>query len=105
MRWYYLVSQDAKQNVDLRDYEDVIVAAVMEVMKNVEGVSVMVHERYYEVSPTPERKYAVAIGRKICKSALSQHCVHIPKLFSSREVFSREEKKNGEKKDSMGGHF
>lgn len=105
MRRYYLASQDAKQNVDLRDYEDVIVSAVMDVMKGVEGVSVVVHERYYEVSPTPERKYAVAIGRKICKSGLSQHCVQIPKLFSSREVLSKEEKKDGEKKNSMGGHF
>jgi hypothetical protein len=105
MRRYYLASQDAKQDVDLRDYEDVIVAAVMEVMKDVEGVSVVVHEQYYEVSPTPERKYAVVIGRKICKSGLSQHCVKIPKLFSSREVLPKEEKKNGEKKDSMGGHF
>lgn len=104
MRRYYLASQDAKQNVDLRDYEDVIVTAVMDVMKSVEGVSVVVHERYYEVSPTPERKYAVAIGRKICKSGLSQHCVQIPKLFSSREVLPKEEKKDGEKKNSLGGH-
>lgn len=104
MRRYYLASQDARLNVDLRDYENVIVAAVMDVMKDVEGVSVVVHEQYYEVSPTPERKYAVAIGRKICKSGLSQHCVKIPKLFSSREVLSKEEK-DGEKKNSMGGHF
>lgn len=105
MRRYYLASQDAKQNVDLRDYEDVIVTAVMDVMKDVEGVSVVVYERYYEVSPTPERKYAVAIGRKICKSGLSQHCVQIPKLFSSREVLPKEETKDGKKKNSMGGHF
>ena len=105
MRRYYLASQDAKQDVDLRDYEDVIVSAVMDVMKDVEGVSVVVHERYYEVSPSPERKYAVAIGKAICKSGLSQHCVMIPKLFSSIEVLSKEEKEDGEKKNSMGGHF
>ena len=96
MRRYYLASPDAKQNVDLRDFEDVIVAAVMEVMKGVEGVSVVVCEQYYEVSPSPKRNHAVAIGRKICKSGLSQHCVQIPKLFLSREESSKEEKKNEE---------
>jgi len=105
MRKYYLASQDAKQKVDLRDYEDVIEGAVMDVMKDVEGVSVMVHERYYEVSPSPDRGHAVAIGRMICKSGLSQHCVMIPKLFSSIEVLSKEEQKNGEKTNRMGGHM
>lgn len=105
MRRYYLASSDAKQKVDLRDYEAVIVEAVMEVMKDVEGVSVVVYEQYYEVSPSPKRSYAVAIGRKICKSGLSQHCVQIPKLFLSREESSKEEKKNEEKANRMGGHM
>jgi hypothetical protein len=105
MRRYYLASQDSKQKVDLRDYEEVIVAAVMDVMKDVKGVSVVVYERYYEVSVSPSRSQAVAIGRKICKSGLSQYCVQIPKLFSSIEVLSKEEKINGEKKNSLGGHF
>lgn len=105
MRKYYLASQDAKQKVDLRDYEDVIVGAVMDVMKDVEGVSVVVHEKFYAVSPSPSRSQAIAVGRKICKSGLSQHCVMIPKLFSSIEVLSKEEKKDGEKKNSMGGHM
>lgn len=105
MRKYYLASQDAKQKVDLRDYEDVIVGAVMEVMKDVEGVSVVVHEKYYEVSPSPDRGHAVAIGRMICKSGLSQHCVMIPKLFLSIEVLSKEEQKDEEKTNRLGGHM
>jgi len=105
IRRYYLASQDARQNVDLRDYEDVIVAAVMDVMKDVEGISVAVFERCYELSVSPSRSQAVAIGRKICKSGLSKHCVMIPKLFSSNEVLPKEEKKDGEKKNSMGGHM
>ena len=106
MRRYYLASPDAKQKVDLRDYEDVIVEAVMEVMKDVEGVSVVVREQYYEVSPSPKRNFAVAIGRKICKSGLSQYCVQIPKLFLSKEEKpSEEEKKDGKKTDRMGGHM
>ena len=106
MRRYYLASPDAKQKVDLRGYEDVIVEAVMEIMKDVEGVSVVVCEQYYEVSPSPKRSHAVAIGRKICKSGLCQYCVQIPKLFLSKEDKpGKEEKKSGEKTNRMGGHM
>ena len=106
MRRYALASPGHKQNVDLRDYEDVIVAAVMAAMKDVEGVSVDVFERYYEVSPSPGRGAAIAIGRAICKSGLGKCCVQIPKLFSSVEVNTEEEEKNDRKeKNRMGGHM
>ena len=97
MRRYVLASPEHKQNVDLRDYEDVIVEAVMTAMKDVEGVSVVVCERYYEVSPSPGRGAAIAIGRAICKSGLGKCCVQIPKLFSSVEVCVDEEEKNDRK--------
>lgn len=106
MRRYALASLQHKQNVDLRDYEDVIVSAVMKAMKDVVGVSVVVHERYYEVSPSPSRGDAIAIGRTICKSGLSKCCVQIPKLFSSVEVSDGKEEKNEERKtDRVGGHY
>ena len=106
MRRYALASLEHKQNVDLRDYESVIVAAVMAAMKNVEGVSVVVCERYYEVSPSPSKGAAIAIGRAICKSGLGKCCVQIPKLFSSVEVSVDEEEKNDRKeKNRVGGHM
>lgn len=106
MRRYVLASLQHRQDVDLRNYEDVIVSAVMEAMKDVVGVSVVVYERYYEVSPSPSRGAAIAIGRAICKSGLGKCCVQIPKLFSSVEVSTGKEEKNDERKtDSMGGHF
>lgn len=106
MRRYALASPEHKQNVDLRDYEEVIVEAVMAAMKDVEGVSVVVQERYYEVSPSPSRGAAIAIGRAICKSGLGKCCVQIPKLFSSIELLNGKEKKNGRKKrNSVGGHM
>ena len=106
MRRYSLASPEHKQNVDLRDYEDVIVAAVIAAMKDVEDVSVVVQERYYEVSPSPGRGAAIAIGRAICKSGLGRCCVQIPKLFSSVEVSTEKEEKNDRKtKDRMGGHM
>ena len=106
MRRYFLASLEHKQNVDLRDFEDVIVEAVMAAMKDVEGVSVLVYEKYYEVSPSPGRGAAIAIGRAICKSGLGKCCVQIPKLFSSVEVLTCKEEKNGERKTNrLGGHF
>lgn len=98
MRRYTLASAEHKQNVDLRDYEEIIVEAVKTAMKDVEDVSVVVCERYYEVSPSPGRGAAIAIGRAICKSSLGKCCVQIPKLFSSVEVSEKEEEKNDEKK-------
>ena len=106
MRRYALASPEHKQNIDLRNYEDVIVAAVKEAMKNVDGVSVVVHERYYEVSPSPGRGAAIAIGRAICKSDLGKCCIQIPKLFSSREVScDKEEKNEAKNKNRMGGYM
>ena len=106
MRKYYLASPEHKQNVDLRDYEDVIAEAVMAAMKDVEDVSVVVHERHYEVSPSPSRGAAIAIGRAICKSGLGKCCVQIPKLFSSVEVSDgKEEKNDAKKKNRLGGHM
>ena len=106
MRRYVLASPEHKQNVDLRDYEDVIVAAVKAAMKDVEDVSVVVEARYYDVSPSPCRGAAIAIGRAICKSGLGKCCVQIPKLFSSNEVsVDKEEKNDRKEKNRMGGHM
>ena len=106
MRRYALASPERKKNIDLRDYEDVIVAAVMTAMKDVDNVSVVVHEHYYEVSPSPGRGAAIAIGRAICKSDLGKCCIQIPKLFSSREVsYDKEEKDEPKTKNRMGGHM
>ena len=106
MRRYALASPDHKQNVDLRAYEEVIVKAVKDAMKNIDDVSVVVCERYYEVSPSPSRGAAIAIGRAICKSGLGKCCVQIPKLFSSIEVTEETEEKNDrKKKNRMGGHM
>lgn len=103
MRRYSLASSEHKQNVDLRDFEDVIVEAVMAAMKDINGVSVVVTERYYEVSPSPGKGAAIAIGRAICKSGLAKYCIPVPKLFSGQELFieNEEEKNDREKTDRM----
>lgn len=107
MRRYALASPEHKQNVDLRNYEDVIVEAVMTAMKDVEDVSVVVRERYYEVSPSPGRGASIAIGRAICKSSLAQYCIQLPKLFSGQEIPTeeKEEKNDRKRTNPMGGHM
>lgn len=102
MRKYSLASLGARSNVDLRDYSDVIESAVHEAMPD---AVVSVECDCYYVSPTPSQADAVRIGRRICKSALNKHCVHIPKLFSSIEVKNSMEVNNGKTKSTHGGHY
>ena len=83
MRRYMLASTEARSDVDLRDYADIIIDAVHTVMPN---ASVEVSEDCYLVDLTPSQGEAVRIGRQICQSKLRQHCVMIPKLFTSEEI-------------------
>ena len=93
MRKYTLASVDARNGVDLRDYEDIIVDAVH---------SVRVEKDCYYVSPTLSKGDAVKVGRLICKSKLSRYCIHIAKLFSSVEV---KEESYVREQQQLGGHF
>ena len=103
MRKYTLASTDAKTSVDLREYKDVIKNAVEEVMTKEKNLKVIVTKEYYTVSPTPKKGEAIRIGRIICKSSLSKHCIQIPKLFLSIEVKEINNEEGYEHK--MGGHW
>lgn len=98
MRKYTLASSDARGSVDLRAYAATIEAAVHEVMPK---ATVIVEADCYCVEPTPTQGDAIRIGRMICRSALSQYCIQMPKLFSSIEVKPKteEEKKDGTKQN------
>lgn len=85
MKKYTLASSIARKDVDLRDYEDVIVKSVTDVMGSRVDKIVVEKDCYY-VSPTPTKGDAIRIGRSICKSGLCRYCVQIPKLFLSVEV-------------------
>ena len=100
MRRYTLASPDARGVVDLRDFQEVIEAAVHEI---VPSAQVVVEKDCYYVSPTPGKGDAIKIGRLICKSGLNRFCVQIPKLFSSIEI--EEEKNDREEQKCHGGHF
>lgn len=53
MRKYTLADKNAKANIDLTDYSDIIANAVLDVMDNVDDVTVLVEKDCYYVSPTP----------------------------------------------------
>lgn len=108
MRIYHLSSSAARRTVDLRNYESVICEAVAIVMSG-KNATVTVNKDSYTVSPTPTKSEAIKIGRLICKSALSQYCVQIPKLFTGENVEPKKEELNESRtepkvKHRMGGH-
>ena len=99
MRRYTLVSREARERIDLRNYEDEISDAVMKIMPE---ASVIVYHGCYTVNPTPTQSQAVRIGREICQTDLREYCIFIPKLFCGAEM---EVMKHGEKNQQLGGHF
>lgn len=83
MRKYTLADGSKRETVDLRDYEDIIVAAVQEFAP---GTIVTVAKDHYILNKQLSQSQAVRIGRRICESDLAQHCIKLSKLFNSRVV-------------------
>ena len=83
MRKYSLANGSMRGVVDLRDYSDVITAAVQEFAP---GSTVVVCQDYYTVLEPLTQSQAVKIGRRICESDLCQYCIKLSKLFNSKEV-------------------
>ena len=100
MRKYMLADGSKRDAVDLRDYTNIIVAAVAEFAP---GFAVEVHKDYYVVNEQLSQSQAIRIGRRICESDLSQHCIKLPKLFNSKTV---KENSNDNRKEQKrpGGH-
>ena len=100
MRKYTLANSSCRGVVDLRDYEDIIVSAVLEFAP---GTTVTVTKDYYTVSEPLTQSQAVRIGRRICESNLSQHCIKLSKLFNSTLVKEKTDDKRNKQKQ-IGGH-
>ena len=84
MRRYTLASKDSRKDVDLRDYAGEIMDSVHQIMPD---AAVMVTQRYYTVSPAPNRGQAIKIGRLLSKKdVLGIHCIKISKLFNGENV-------------------
>ena len=90
MRKYSLANISRRGSVDLREFEDVIINAVQEFAP---GNTVVVASDYYMVRNPLTQSQAVKIGRRICESDLSRHCIKLSKLFNSKEVSDGNNKK------------
>ena len=101
MRKYMLADGSKRSVVDLRDYEGIIKTAVEEFAP---GIAVEVHQDYYVVFGQLTHSQAVKIGRKICESDLSQHCIKLSKLFNSTEVKEKSDDNRKEQKRPGGHH-
>ena len=99
MRKYTLANSLCRSSVDLRDYEDIIVSAVLEFAPS---ATVVVNKDHYTVSESLTQSQAVRIGRRICESDLSRHCVKMSKLFNSVVV---KERANDDTNKQTGGHY
>lgn len=100
MRKYTLADGQKRSSVDLRDYEDVISAAIEEFAP---GTTVTIYKDHYRVSEQLTHSQAVKIGRRICESDLSQHCIKLSKLFNSRIVKEKTDD-NRSKQKQAGRH-
>ena len=97
MRKYTLADGKKRNQVDLRDYEEVIKTAVEEFAP---GVAIVVNKDHYLVTEQLTQSQAVKIGRRICESDLSRYCIKLSKLFNSKEVSND----NRNKQKQNGGH-
>ena len=100
MRKYMLADGSKRSVVDLRDYKDIIKAAVEEFAP---GFTVVVYKDYYVVNEQLSQSQAIRVGRRICESDLSQNCIKLPKLFNSKIVKEKTDD-NRSKQKQIGGH-
>ena len=99
MRKYTLANAQYRGVVDLRVYAEVITNAVLEFAPN---ATVVVNRDHYTVSESLTQSQAVRIGRRICESDLSRHCVKMSKLFNSVVV---KERANDDRNEQTSGHY
>ena len=102
MRKYTLANIEQRSQVDLRNYKDIIVAAVQEFAP---GSTVAVAKDHYTVNEPLTHSQAVRIGRRICESELGHYCIGIQlsKLFNST-IIQEAKDENRNKQKQTGGH-
>ena len=100
MRKYTLANSYCRGAVDLRNYKDIIISAVWAFAP---GTTITVTKDYYTVKEPLTQSQAVRIGRKICESSLSQHCIKLSRLFISTKVKEKDDD-DRYKQQQTGGH-
>lgn len=82
MKRYRFASTTAAREVDLRDYEDIILEAANEVIPN---RKIKVGRRDFKVEYIT-RGEAIALGRLLAKTKLWKYHIDAPKLFIGEEM-------------------
>ena len=83
MRMFTLASGAARKEVDLRDFEDIIINTVKDVIP---GAKVKVYPDGYVVDAITTGE-AIKIGRKLASTALCTYCIKISKLFNGENLY------------------
>jgi hypothetical protein len=92
-----LANIEQRGKVDLRNYKDIIVAAVQEFAP---GSTVVVKKDHYTVKEQLSHSQVVRVGRRICESELGKYCISIKqsKLFNSTIIQeAKDENRNKQK--------
>lgn len=102
MRKYMLANIEQRGKVDLRNYKDIIVAAVQEFAP---GSTVVVKKDHYTVKEQLSHSQVVRVGRRICESELGKYCISIKqsKLFNST-IIQEASNDSRNKQKQTGGH-
>ena len=102
MRKYTLADISKRGQVDLRNYKDIIVAAVQEFAP---GSTVTVAKDHYTVKEQLSHSQVERVGRRICESKLGNYCISIKqsKLFNST-IIQEAKDENRNKQKQTGGH-
>jgi hypothetical protein len=87
-----LANIEQRGKVDLRNYKDIIVAAVQEFAP---GSTVVVKKDHYTVKEQLSHSQVVRVGRRICESELGNYCISIKqsKLFNSTIIQEAKDEK------------
>ena len=97
-----MASAECRGAVDLRAYEDEIMAAVHQVMPHAQ---IVVEKDCYTVNPTPAKGDAIRIGRLLSSGdVMGCYCIKISKLFCSQEIEKGKVSVNGTVQKRSGGH-
>ncbi len=83
MRIYRLADAQKRKEIDLRDYEEIIVAIVTSVVPHAD---VVVGKSEYTIMTDITKGEVIKIGRALAHSELGQFCISRPILFVGEEI-------------------
>ena len=83
MRIYRLANFQKRKEIDLRDYEDLIISIITKVLPDAD---VVVGIEEYTIMSDITKGQAIKIGRALAHSKLGDFCISRPILFVGEEI-------------------